>query len=262
MMKPLSDRELDRLCCTSPGCGEVLDPPSITASLALALVEHRASRKNQGVIRASCPRCKTLCTLNREAILSQIRTDRRPRDLNADEAMALVLIESSTTDDMPYRGFFGERILVRVMTQGRDSWNGRLLGPSQLAPQLAVGSEVRGELDSGFHVCTDVARDNGWAPLPVQTLFRHGQLASIGTFFKSKSGTSQVLQSANAFCSNPSCPFIHSPTYSSVQQHLRSMPRERGAVDEPVEGAFAATCLLCGSSRVLDLESFDDLFKV
>ncbi|MEO8326014.1 MAG: hypothetical protein ABI618_09205 [Nitrospirota bacterium] len=168
---------------------------------------------------------------------------------------------ASTMED---RAFFGERILIKISDEKNGSWTGRTLRESQFAPSLNIGSEVCGGIFSGFYVCQYFLSSNEWIELPYKDMPKN---SIFGLFFVPKEGNVTNLQGANLFCSNPSCETIFSLTYSELKKEIEN--QEGKLSTDPLllaaginEFTAVLSCELCGNCRIVDLKSFDGLFKM
>ena len=187
--------------------------------------------------------------------------DLLPGRLPLSHHWAILLVRLKSSEDMEEMAFFGERVLVGVEECEENLlWTGRLLRKSQFAPSLEVGAALKGIFSNGFHVIHKVQVDSGYEAIlnKVESIPR-GSFFSM--FFASKEGQFLDLKAANIFCANPSCPMVFSKTWSQREDDLRSAGpklKNLGADDS----ITIWTCNICGTSRVVDQTSFDELFKV
>jgi hypothetical protein len=241
--------------CRNPSCGNT--PLNIEVGQARALLEYNLRNNPAALFTLSCDRCGLQSAYNYSDILALIDPQHRPEPLPASRQWAILLYELTTADTMDYRGFFGERILVEPVGRVPDAWRGILLGASQFAPSLAAGAHVGGPVVSTFLVCEWWDSGRVKTAIPV-TGVPKGSVFSI--FYGNKRGQLVELQTANLFCSNPSCQYVFSPTYSRVKDMLAEASEKPLAADSTLTLMF--TCELCGTSRVVDEASFDGLFLV
>jgi len=248
--------------CSTSGCNNT--PLNIDVRIATAMLEYDLRNDSGATFPVDCERCGQTSKYNHAALLQMMGPDVRPRALPLGQKWAIILAELDTPDTMEYRGFFGERVLVQILDEEDGRWVGRTLRQAQFAPSLSIRSEVRGCIFSGFYVCQDLLRSSEWVELPVEGVPHNSVL---GCFFLLKEGNVSDLQCANLFCSNPSCGNIFGLTYSKLKSEIEKAGRETKTDSSLLVAGVTGfksvlSCELCGNGRVVDLESFDGLFKV
>jgi hypothetical protein len=241
--------------CRNRSCRNT--PLNIEVGQARALLEYNLRNDPEAHFRLTCDRCGFESSYTYPDILEMIDPQCRPEPLPADRQWAILLYEVATTEAMEFRGFLAERVLVGTVERIPDAWSGTLLGASQFAPSLGVGARVGGSVVSRFLVCDwwDSGRVRMAIPLagvPKGSIF--------GVFYGNKGRRLVELQTANLFCSNPSCQGVFSPTYSQVRKMLAEAREQPLAADSTPNLMF--TCKLCATSRIVDESSFDGLFLV
>jgi len=224
---------------------------------ARALLEYDLRNNPTATFTVTCDRCGVESCYTYAEILEFVDPERRPRPLPGGQQWALLLYELPTAETMEHRGFFGERILVEVRTRMPDAWTGTLLGPSSFAPSLRPGAQIGGPVVSTFLVGEWWDFGQRHVAVPVEGVPKG---SVFGIFFGNKIGRLVELQTANIFCSNATCNFVFSPTYSQVKETLAGAREKPIAADTTPTLMF--TCELCGTSRVVDESSFIDLFRV
>lgn len=241
--------------CRNPSCGNT--PLNIEVGQARALLDHDLRNNPTAAFTLACDRCGLESHYSHAEILALIDPQRRPQPLPEGRHWALVPYELSTAESMEHRGFFAERVLVEIQTRMPDAWTGTLLGSSLFAPSLRPGAQIGGPTVSTFLICQWWVSGQRQLAISVQDVPKG---SVFGVFFGNKGRQLVDLQRANLFCSNPSCNFVFSPTYSQVKEMLA------GAHEKPIAAettpTLMFTCELCGTSRVVDESSFTGLFHV
>lgn len=232
-------------------------PLNVDVGQACALLEYDLRNNPAASFNLTCDQCGVESRYSYSEIVDLIDPQRRPRPLPAGRQWALIPYELSTADTMKYRGFLAERVLVEVGRRLPDAWTGTLLGPSAFAPSLRPGTQVGGPAVSTFFLCEWWGSGLQQMSIPVEGVPKG---SVFGIFFGNKERRLVELQTANLFCSNPSCNFIFSPTHSQVNEMLASARQKPIAADTIPNLMF--TCELCGTSRVVDESSFTGLFYV
>jgi hypothetical protein len=224
---------------------------------ARALLEYNLRNNPAATFTLACDRCGLESRYSYAEILALLDPQRRPQPLPADRHWALVLYELATAETMEHRGFFAERVLVTTQTRTSDAWTGTLLSTSTFAPSLRPGAQIGGPTVSMFLVCEWWLSGRHQVSIPVEGVPKG---SVFGIFFGSKGRRLVDLQTANLFCSNPSCNYVFNPTYSQVKAMLADA-REKPIAAETTP-TLMFTCELCGTSRVVDESSFNGLFHV
>jgi len=241
--------------CRNASCANT--PLNVELGQARALLEYELRNNPAAAFTLTCDHCGVESRYGYSEILGLIDPQRRPRPLPAGQQWALVPYELPTADTMEYRGFLAERVLVEVARRMPDAWTGTLLGPSLLAPSLRPGAQVGGPAVSTFLICEWWMFGQHEVAIPIEGVPKG---SVFGIFFGNKGRRLVDLQTANLFCSNPSCSFVFSPTHSQVKQMLAGAREKPIAADTTPNLMF--TCELCGTSRVVDESSFTGLFSV
>ena len=69
------------------------------------------------------------------------------------------------------------------------------------------------------------------------------------------------LQCANIHCSNPSCRFIYSTiTYEKFRKMAEPAPAMKAYYATGSAPVMTLHCEFCGTSRIIDMHSFNDLY--
>ncbi|MBI1894240.1 MAG: hypothetical protein HYS14_09035 [Candidatus Rokubacteria bacterium] len=241
--------------CRNHSCGNT--PLNVEVGQARALLEYDLRNNPAASFTLTCDRCGIESSYTYSEILDLIDSQHRPRPLPTGRQWAILPYELTTADTMEYRGFLAERVLVGVVERVPDAWTGTLLRPSQFAPPLAPGAHVGGPVVSTFLVCEWWASGQSRTAMPVEGVPK-GSI--FGIFFGNKGRHLIELQTANLFCSNPSCNFVFSPTHSQVKTMLAEASQKPISANTRPNLMF--TCELCGTSRVVDESSFNGLFHV
>jgi len=232
-------------------------PLNVEVGQARALLEYDLHKNPAATFTLTCDHCGFESSYTFSEILDLIDFQNRPRPLPTGRQWALLPYELTTVETMEYRSFFAERVLVEVEEHRSDAWTGTLVGASSFAPSLRPGTQVGGPPVLTFLVCEWCVYGHQKTAIPVESVPK-GSI--FGIFFGNKGRRLVKLQTANLFCSNPSCNFVFSPTHSQVKQMLADACRKQIAADTTPNLMF--TCELCGASRVVDDSSFAGLFYV
>jgi len=233
--------------CLTPGCNNT--PKNIEVRMAHALLEYNLKKNPAATFSVECERCHQLSRFSHDKIIDMLDPAILHQNLPNEQLWAIILMELETADELEYRGFFGERVLVQITILQDDSWAGKILGQSQFAPSVNIGSQVGGGVFSDYYVCNSLSSSNEWVDLPFEGVPEN---SVFSLFFLPKQNDNFDLKCANLFCSNPSCNNSFSYTYSEV----------RNKIEQDQTTYFVACCERCGVCRVIDLESFEGLFKV
>lgn len=232
-------------------------PLNVEVGQALAFIEYNLRNNPAASFTVLCDHCGIESSYTYSEILGFIEPQRRPRPLPRGQQWAILLYEIETADTMEHRGFLAERVLVEVVECMPDAWTGILLAPMQFAPSVYPGTHVGGPVVSSFLVCEWWVSGQSRMAMPIEGVPKG---SVFGIFFGNKGMHFVELQTANLFCSNPSCNFVFSPTHSQVTSMLAEASQKPNSDDTTPN--LMLTCNLCGISRVVDESSFDGLFHV
>jgi hypothetical protein len=221
------------------------------------MTEYALAKNPQFRLSVQCLKCGQYSDFTYSEIINLIPETRRPQALEPSLVLALLAGEVPVQDSGEYRFFIGERVLVRVVWQKDTAWAGRLLSEACLAPTLPKDTILGGFIRSQFHLCTTVIVNDEAKPIPFR--MPDPGTSDTGVFVVPDNSPDRIIP-ANLFCSNPSCPHIFNPYYSEAAQMLKEL-QSTGQALNGVPYAMLA-CERCGTSRVFDLNSYADLFKI
>lgn len=243
------------MVCRSPSCVGVM--PHMTISAALALAAYAGSKGGEREIQLHCQRCGRTTTYSYDDVLSLLPPERRPHHLPPGFVLAIALLPIASPQQSHEDFYLGERLLVELTGEGPDEWLGLLRSQSGLSPSLDLESVVGGGFLNGLPVIYGHIIDAKAFPLP----FAEPGPGTLDTgLFCAAHGDLATLRSANLFCTNPSCPHIFGPYFSQAKAIIE---QQRGTGARPSsDGIALISCERCGMTRVLSMESYDDLYKV
>lgn len=251
----MSPYKKDIVPCGNPECNHPIG--DIEIGFARAFLEYWINQDKSREFKVECEHCGTTTRYSYPEILAMIPRENRPGQLPNDTHWGVILVEIEASPDLKYHGYLGERVLVRVYSESRDSWIGTTLNYSQFAPALLKNTTVSGGKVSGFYICQSIWENSGEKPLPIEGI---PQNSILGTFFSPKNDELR-LYAANPFCTNASCGYIFGLTYSqfkNIATHGESqLPRYNAD-----EATIVATCNVCGTSVVISELTFEKLFRV
>lgn len=248
------------LPCLSPGCNALL--PGLDLSLADAMLEYHASRGTRDELSLTCSACKGTSTFSRKQLDALVSDSQRVSSLPVDYVWAIVLGEVETSEEFRDRFFFGERVLIRISQRIKGVWTGQLESQSQLAPSLRKQAFIRGYERGNYLVADGYYSCDRWSPLPIEERELNSHDLDCGGFFVSKDEDNGELRCANLPCRNPSCNHFFTLTYKGFLK-LATL----GAAGNIIEGnvsnvTHALTCYVCNVSRIIDIHSYDNLYKM
>lgn len=254
----MGEPEMRFVPCLTPGCGAT--PLDMPPAIARALVEYNLCDDPTFQLKLSCPHCGKESRYSLEAITRLIPASRGPRPLPVGTSWALVLLELETSDEMPDRAFLGEHVPVntqRVLANGIEEM--QLLSRSVLAPSLTVGATVGAGAWGRFRVCLYVRRGNEETDIAVT--FPQGKSNRLGSFFAAKGDPDGGLRGGNLSCSNPSCGRFFSLSYREFCSKATKAELSARTLGQGIRPWLALTCDGCGTARIVDERSFDELVK-
>jgi hypothetical protein len=226
--------------------------------MARAQIEYYLKDDPSFQLKVDCADCRRESRYSLDAIVGMIPVSRRPRALRANEMQLLLLLEAETDTSMADRAFFGERVLADRRTQTPSGGLAELRTTPAMAPDLVAGDVVRFEYWGRYPVGRTFISSAHEFPLRLEL----GRTSNaIGAYFAAKHVSTAELRPGNIFCSNPSCSMVFSLTYSGFLEVM-----EQAQARAPSLGAASAitllSCLVCGTSRVVDEHTFDGLVKM
>jgi hypothetical protein len=240
--------------CLSPGCANT--PLQMPPSVARAQIEYFLRDDPAFQLRLPCDRCGRESRYSLDAVNAMIPLSRRPRPLPSDNIWAYLLLELETSPTMSERCFLGERVRVRRRSVSAGHALGEMMALSALAPELASGDVITLSSWGKYPVLVGVLRAGKEQPIHFNTSAT--QSNAVGAFFASK--LNGVLQPGNLFCSNPSCAMVFSLRYSEFTSAVERSQHNSAAIGATT-AMIILSCEVCGTSRVVDNRSFDDVFK-
>jgi len=247
------------LPCKSPKCNST--PNDIEVSTARALFEYRLKYDPQYIFRLPCTKCKKVSKYSYDQIVSLLPPEKRPQPLAHDHFWAYVLFDLEAWKSKDHRAQLGARVLVQRLTnEPNGAWYGILKSSSPYAPTLVVGNYLKGQSRGNYEICLFVIEDGKSIPIPKPPEIPKS--ISFGLFISPKDNDSEIL-CANIFCSNPSCHHIYSTmTYTKFSSLISQEQLDEGSYDDlTVLPTLKLECPVCGTSRVIDESSFDNLYK-
>jgi hypothetical protein len=247
------------LSCKSPKCNST--PKDIEVGTARALFEYRLQYDPKYIFHLPCTKCKKVTQYTYDQIVSLLPPEKRPQTLAHDHFWAYMLFDLKLWKSKDHRAQLGARVLVqRLTSEPNGAWYGTLKSASPYAPTLMVGNYIKGQPRGNFEICLFVIEDGHQVPIPKP--LEIPKSISFGLFISPKDNNSELL-CANIFCSNPSCHHIFSTiTYTKFSALIGQEQLDEEAYDElTVLPTLKLQCPVCGTSRVIDETSFDNLYK-
>lgn len=254
----MGEAEVPFVPCLTPGCEAT--PLDIPPAIARALVEYNLRDDPAFQVKFACPHCKKESRYSLEAIARLIPASRRPRPLSVGTSWALLLLELETSDEMRDRAFLGERILVnteRILANEIEEM--QLLSRSVLAPSLTVGATVGCGAWGPLKVCVYVRR--GTKDADIAVTFPQERSNRLGSFFAAKGDPDADLRGGNLSCSNPSCGAFFLLSYTEFRSKATEAAGSASRLGKGTMPWFALSCESCGTARIVDERSFDELVK-
>jgi hypothetical protein len=251
------------LPCLQKNCGAPIRRLNMEVGLVRALLEYELQDDPTATTKLNCERCGKTSEYDYMAVIQLMPPERRPIRLPPNHQWALLLCELNTDESLESRGFLGERLLFLVQERHYEYWEGSLLSESQFAPSLEVGSTLGGRILNDHLVCDYLAEGHERVEVPIAGVRKN---SDIGTFFLPRSEGATLLQSIYPFCRNPSCAHIFGLMYSEfidlVKNQVQPTSFSMGQGEEEVIGHVVLTCDICGTSRIVDSRTYDDLYRV
>jgi hypothetical protein len=242
--------------CLTPGCNST--PLNFQINVFAAHLKYALKTNSNATLKLSCSKCGKTSEYTYEIILKIMPENLRPMPLPQNHVWAVLLYEFETAEDAGGRAFFGERLLIHLTKHQGIDWQGELISESQFAPTLRSGNILGGRIFNGHYVCEFLAKSNKAYELPIEGVPKD---SDFGMFLVPKKGNVTRLQCANLFCSNPSCGYIFCLTYSKLKEYIKSAETKSHSHGD-AGFTMVLSCELCGTCRVVDLASFDDLHKI
>lgn len=176
---------------------------------------------------------------------------------DGDLTTALILLELETTASAP-RSFFAERILINILHQ-EGGWYGTTASISRFCPHtLPIGSEVVGPIVNGHHIISVRLLDDKEVPIEPNMPEKGSGVFAV---MLCPDSDPELLQSANIFCPNPICVNVCSCTFSQIDKDFREIVASE-RVPPGAQPKLHWTCNLCGTTMIVDRNSFDGLYKL
>jgi len=258
------------LPCKNPECGKV--SRTVTLSAARAISEYHVRRNPGYIYGLQCNYCADVSSYTHDEILRLIPRDMRMGPLPADNFWAYLLFELDVWKRQAWRVYLGDRILVRRLhTDATGSWYGEVLKTSPYVPVLKTGDYVSGRPRRNFELCLFMIEGNAQKAVPRPMPIPRG--SSFGMFLSPRQNDEELL-CANVMCANPSCSQIFSTmTHARFLELVAKKHQQQEEIDLDVEAfdveqfgidvmpTVMLECPLCGTTRVVDEQSFDGLFK-
>ncbi|MFH1259730.1 MAG: hypothetical protein ABII74_07990 [Elusimicrobiota bacterium] len=226
--------------------------------MAKAEIEYRLRNDLPAVLELNCSACGNQNMYSYTSILKFIPEEMLSKMRPNNHEWSILLGEMGTADKMEYRSFFGERILAKISNSNDLSWQGVMISESQFKPELLKGTLLGGIKLNGFYVIEYSIENNIKNKIIIESI---PSGSDIGGFFAPKQGDLKKLQAANVFCSNPSCGHIFNFLYSDFQKNVQAVTNTK---EQKGWAKFhlSLECNLCGTQRIVEEVTFQNLFKV